>query len=332
MDHGRRALAAALAIAFGTGPGTAGAAAAAKKTVHRIGVLGPNEDVRVDTWNEFVAELKRRGYEEGKNLVFERRVSPEGRVDLLNRNAASLAALNVDVIYAVEGTLSALAAKNATQRIPIVFNSSADPVGFGVVESLAHPGGNVTGNSISSLDTIPKSLQLLAEAAGRSDLRIVAFMPARTRSLSWFTKLSGAVVAAASRLGARFEFVEVESVGALELALKRLAREGIGAVSMDFAQEFDADGERIAAALIAHRLPSIGNTHAGFLLEYQPSLLPLARKAAEYVDKILRGARPADLPVEQASDFALTINLKTAHALDLRISPSLQMRAAKLIR
>jgi putative ABC transport system substrate-binding protein len=157
-------------------------------------------------------------------------------------------------------------------------------------------------------------------------------MPARTRSLSWFKKLSDAVTAAATRLGARFEFVDVESTAELEMALTRLVREGIGAVSMDFAQEFHADAGRIAAALIAHRLPSIGPTDEGFLLEYQPSLLPLARKAAEYVDKILRGAKPANLPVEQASAFELRINLKTARAIGLAISPSLRMRATELIR
>jgi putative ABC transport system substrate-binding protein len=138
MNDRRHALAVAFAVALAAGRGPAGAATARQKT-YRIGVLDPNAEVHADTWNEFVAELKRRGYQEGRNLVFDRRASEAGRVDLLNRNAVALAALPVDVIYAVEGTLSALAAKNATRTIPIVFNTSADPVGFGIVDSLARP-------------------------------------------------------------------------------------------------------------------------------------------------------------------------------------------------
>lgn len=267
----------------------AGAHAATTPRRYRIGVLDPNAEVRADTWNEFVAELRRRGWNEGRELVFERRRGDESNLELLNRNAAALAQLKVDLIYAVESTLSALAAKAATRTIPVVFNSSADPVGFGIVASLARPGGNLTGNSISGFDTIPKSVQLLTEAAGRSDLRIVAFQPAGTRALAWFSKLSATVIAAAERLGARFEFVDVASIDELEATLKRLVREGIGAVSMDFASPF-------------------------------------------FADKILRGAKPADLPVEQATAFELRINLKTANAIGLRIPQSMQMRAAALIR
>jgi putative ABC transport system substrate-binding protein len=170
----RRCIVAALSGVPGLQLGWTSAAA---QKVYCIGVLDPDAEASNDTWNEFVTELNRRGYEEGKNLVFERRFSDERRVDLLNRNAIELADLRVDVIYAVEGTLSALAAKKATRTVPIVFNTSGDPVAFGVVQSLSHPGGNVTGSAISSFDTIPKSLQMLIEATGRRDLRIAAPMP-----------------------------------------------------------------------------------------------------------------------------------------------------------
>lgn len=298
--------------------------------VVRIGVLGPDlsEEVRPE-WNEFVAELARRGYVEGRNIVFERRFSDYARPDLLDKQAAELVGLKVDVIYAARGTAVALAAKKATKSIPVVFYSSADPVGLGLVASLARPGGNLTGNSIQDIAVSVKSLQFLAEAVGK--LTGIAYFQHRgIRSLPWFPSHEAAMTATAKGIGAKFEFVEVEAVAEIEPLLKQLVRQGInGAILEDY--PLFRPQSRIAALFVDHRLPTIGDARAGFLLHYKVHPLDLARMAATYVDRILKGARPSDLPVEQASKFELVINLKTAKALGLNIPQSLLQRADEVI-
>lgn len=311
---------------------TRGAGAPPPGRVYRIGVLDPNPDAFTVEWNEFVAELARRGYSEGRNLVFERRFGEELRPDLLSQYARELVALKVDLLYAAHGTQSALAAKNATKTIPIVFNSSGDPVGLGLVASLSRPGGNLTGSSISGTSIFTKRVQYLVEAIGRSNIRIVQLDLRGTRSLPWFSQSAAAMTAAAGQLGVKYEYVEVDSIAEIEVALKRLVREGVDAVSFEPFPVFLPHLKRIAGMLVDHRLPSIGDPRAGFFLYYEPDHLQLARKAAEYVDKILGGASPADLPVEQASTFRLVINGKTARAIGLQIPPSILQRADEVIQ
>ena len=312
---------------------SAGAAVAAGPAkVYRIGVLDPDPAVWKENWDEFVAELARRGYTEGRNLVFEKRFGEEVKPELANALAAELVALKPDLIYAAHGSMSALAARNATRTIPVVFFSSADPVGLGLVASLSKPGGNVTGNSISSFDTIPKSLQFLAEAMGRPNIRVVDISARGTSSLPWYPKLALAVAAAARQLGAQYRYEEVGSMAELDVLFKRLVRDGIDAVNMSTGPLFKPHLPQIVATLIEHRLPSIGDAAQGFLLNYDTDFLHVARKAAGYVDKILRGARPSELPVEQVSTFELVINLKTAAAMGLTVPRSLLLRADRLIR
>lgn len=326
----RRCIAGSIAAALLALTRVVNAATATK--VYRVGVLDTVNEPDARTWNEFVAELARRGYVQGHNLVLERRIVDYRRPNLVNRSVHELVALKVDVLCATEGTEAVLAAKNVTKTIPIVFFGSADPVGLGLVNSLSRPGGNVTGSSISAFDTDPKSLQFLVEAVGRNDIRIAYLVPRGLRSTSWFSKWAASMSAAAGQLGAKFEYVDVDSIAEIELALKRLAREGVEAVMVDSDPMTTPYMDRIAALLVDQRLASIGDPEAGFLLQYQADALQLRRKAAEYVDKILKGVRPSDLPVEQASTFALVVNLKTAKAIGLQIPKSLLLRANEIIQ
>ncbi len=307
--------------------------AAPASKVYRIAVLDPDPASFAGQWHEFVAELARRGYVEGRNVSFERRFGEELRPDVVARLALDLVALKPDVIYAAHGTLSALALKKATKTIPIVFYSSGDPVGTGLVASLARPGGNLTGNAISSFETFPKSLQYLKEILGKLS-RVVEIQTLGTRELPWFAQMDAAVMAAAGRLGAKFEYVDVSSMEDVEREVARLAREGVDAVTFGGgnAPQFRPHMRRIAALFVEHRLPSIGDPEEGFLLQYQPNFAHIARKSAEYVDRILRGARVADLPVEQVSEFELSINRKTADAIGLKIPGPILLRADRVIR
>ncbi len=306
--------------------------AALESRLYRIGVLDSGNDQDAKIWNAFVAELARRGYIEGRNLVLEKRSVDYRHPDLMNRSVLELVAMRVDVLYLTGGTDTVLAAKSAANTVPIVFYSSADPVGVGLVGSLSRPGGNVTGSSISAFDIDPKSLQYLVEAVGRSNIRIAYIVPRGLRQMSWFAKWAAAMNVAATQLGAKFEYTDLDSIDEIERVVKRLAREGVDAVMVDSDPMTTPHFRRIAALLLDQHLASIGDTDAGFLLQYQADSLQLARKAAENVDKILQGARPSDLPVEQPSTFELSINLKTAKALGLQIPQSLLLRANEVVR
>lgn len=297
----------------------------------RIGVLGPDpSDGSGLVWDAFVDELARRGHVEGRNVVFERRFGEGDRADLLALRAGELVAANVDVIYAARGTASALAAKQATAAIPIVFYSANDPVGTGLVAELARPGGNITGTATQGTEVISKGLQILAEAIGRM-AQFVLFLPVGVRSQTGFARTEGLLGEAAARLGARARFVEVADVEQLGEQLRVLVREGVDAVLLFDFPVFRPHLERIALLLIERRLPSYGYARAGFLLHYDVSRPQLARAAAVYVDRILRGAKPAELPVEQVSVFELVINLRTARSLGLNVPRSLLVRADEVI-
>jgi len=330
MIRRRHCVVGAAAIPLAGAARRARAATAAK--VFRIGVLDPDPAAFAAQWKEFVAELARRGYVEGRNLAFERRYGEELHPAGVDKLALELVALEPDVLYAAHGTVSALALKKATKTIPIVFFSSADPVGTGLVESLSRPGGNITGNSISTFELFPKSVEYLKEVVGKLD-RVVALQPLGVRSLPWFPQMDAAIAAAARRLGTAYAYVDVSSLEDVEREVARAAREGVDAVIFGgITPRFVSHLERIAALLVKHRLPSIGDPERGFLLQYLHNVRHVARKSAEYVDKILRGARPADLPVEQVSSFELVINRRTADAIGLKIPESILLRADRVIR
>ncbi len=306
------------------------AAQLARKVV-RVGVLGPDvSDGEGLVWDAFVDELAQRGYVQGRNLVLELRLGQGDRPEQLDRLAAELVALKPDVIYAARGTVSALAAKRATSTIPIVFYSSGDPVAMGLVASLARPGGNVTGNSVQGFDLVGKAIELLTEMLPKVQ-RIAYLQPEGSRAMPWYPQLLRSMESTARARGVTVEFIDVAGIDALEALIARLARQRYdAAIVVDFPL-FRPHLERIAELFIQHRLPAYGNANDGFLMHYGEQRLKLARMAAVYVDRILQGAKPAELPVEQISTFEMVINLKTARALGLNVPAAVMLRASRVI-
>ena len=330
MDR-RRFLLTSLAGALGAPPA---AEAQQASGTPRIGYMSLNltaGDPR--SRHAFFQGLRDLGYVEGKNLVIEYR-DAEGKPDRFPRLAAELAALKVSVILAAGGTLGAMAAKQATSTIPIVFGAVGDPVSEGLVTSLARPGGNVTGLAVSSPELASKSLELLKQAVpGLAQVALLlkpdAAPPAVTqqRIKTWD--------AAAQALGMRLQVVESRGPEEFDRAFSDMARARPGAVTVVSTPVFDNEPRRLVELAARHRLPAVytfkAYVDAGGLMSYGPDISDLYRRAATYVDKILKGARPGDLPVEQPTKFELVVNLKTARTLGLTIPPSLLARADQVI-
>jgi len=291
-----------------------------KRRVYRVGVFASPAP-------GFVAELSRRGYIEGIDVVFEIRLPLDNQASELDRVAGELVKANVDLIYA-QGGSPALAAKKATLTIPIVFVGSPDPVGLGLVRSLSQPEANLTGSSIQAWDTNTRELQLLAQASSR--LTSVALLIPRVTYFSLSKGFAAPLINAANELGIRVQFISFESAEELGPMVERLAREGVDGVAVADATSSDAY-RRLAALLIKLRLPSIGNVSDGYLLGYEYSSRAIASIAARQVERILKGAKPGDLPVEQAATFELAINLRTAKAIGLSIPSSVLLQATRLI-
>jgi len=300
--------------------------------VWRIGSLAsysPTSPEVAPLWEGFLQGLRELGYVEGKNFVIEGRYS-EGRHERLPALAAELVRLKVDVIV-VGGGPAADEAKRATSTIPIVMVNNADPVGSGLAASLARPGGNVTGLSLVTPELVGRQLQLLTEAIpGVSGVAILSNPTNPTRRLS----LREAEVAARP-LKLRLQILEARAPSEFAGALSAASRERAGALLVVLDPMFFAERTRLAELAAKHRLPLISGlreyAEAGGFLTYGPNLRDSFRRAATYVDKILKGAKPGDLPVEQPAKFDLVINLKTAKALDLTIPPSLLLRADQVI-
>jgi putative ABC transport system substrate-binding protein len=277
--------------------------------------------------------LRDLGYVEGRNLVIEYR-SPEGKPERLPALAAELVALKVDVIVA-PGTPQALAAKQATKTIPIVFATAADPVGSGLVTSLARAGGNVTGLSILAPELVGKRLELLTQAVPGVNRVAVLWQPGGHDERTDKDILKGAEVAGRA-LGVRLQFVEARGPDDFDRAFSDMTRARAGALTVLTGIMFLTERRRLVDLAAEKRLPAVYGgrdfVDAGGLLSYGPDLADLYRRAATYVDKILKGAKPADLPVEQPTKFELIINLKTAKALGLTIPPSLLSRADEVIQ
>jgi putative ABC transport system substrate-binding protein len=313
---------------------TAEAQQAAK--IARIGYLSPYLATSPHLREAFRQGLRDLGYVEGRNLVIEYR-DAEGKVERLPALAAELVALKVDVIVTEAGsTVVPLAAKQATRTIPIVFASAADPVGRGLVTSLARPGGNVTGLASLNAELVGKRLELLTQAVPGLGQVAVLWLPGG--SLGERTEkemLTGAEVAARG-LGVRLQFVEARDPADFDRAFSDMTRARAGALTLLPSNMFRRGHRRLVDLAERHRLPTVYFARefvdAGGLMSYAAPLTDLCRRAATYVDKILKGAKPGDLPVEQPTKFELVINLKTAKALGLTIPPSVLGRADQIIQ
>jgi putative ABC transport system substrate-binding protein len=307
--------------------------AASAEQVFRIGILGnvPLTDPEGSrNWGAFIQGLRDLGYVEGRNITIEHR-SSEGHYERLPELAAELARLKVDVIV-VPASQNAFAAKQATRTIPIVMTGDPDPVGAGLVVSLARPGGNVTGLSMLSPEMVGKELELLKEIVPRVSRVAILVNPTNPTQTLWL----GHAKVAARTLGVELQALEARGPDNFERAFAAMTRERAGALFVVADGMFLLHRTRIVGLAAKHRLPAMyalrGFVDAGGLVVYGASLSDNSRRAATYVDKILKGANPADLPIEQPTKLELVINLKTAKALGLTIPPSVLLRADEVIQ
>jgi putative ABC transport system substrate-binding protein len=299
------------------------------RTIPRIGILrfGPAA-AYVDRVEALRSGLRQLGYVEGKNIVIEFRWAET--IDQLRELAAELVHMNVEIIFATSST-EVEAARQATKAIPIVFATHADPVGVGHVASLARPGGNITGLSMLLTELVAKELELLKEV-----------VPHMTRVGVLFTSIAPsyrpsvqALETAGKALGVQLVMVQAQAVEDFEEAFSAMSREQVGGFLAVATPPTLSNRHQLAELALKHRLPSMfgtkENVEACGLISYAPDLRDLTRRAATYIDKILKGAKPADLPVEQASKYQLVINLKTARALGLDVPLNLQQLADEVI-
>jgi|KBSMisStaDraftv2_1062788.scaffolds.fasta_scaffold80701_2 putative ABC transport system substrate-binding protein len=297
--------------------------------VVRLGYLTPiAQPAREDVFRQ---ELQRLGYIEGKNIAIEYR-SANGRFELLPHLAAELAGLKVDVIVAVV-TQAALAAKKSTDTIPIVMISVSDPVQSGLVASLGRPGANVTGNSALTAHLVGKQLEMLRELLPKASVVAALWNPAN----AVFQKQQvDEAKASAMNLNVRLQFVAAQTPDDLERAFASIAKQKTNALIILGDPVFNAHAGKIATLAARHRVPAVAGsrefTDAGGLMTYGPDYADSYRRAAAYVDRILKGTKPADLPVEQPTTFELVINNKTAKALGITIPDSIAIRAVQTMK
>lgn len=297
----------------------------------RIGYLSGNPAADTqDALEAFRKGLRDLGYVEGQNLVIEYRYA-DAKYDQLAQLAADLVRLKVDLILTY-GTPASLAAKNATSTIPIVFGAVADPVVAGIVATLPRPGGNVTGTTTSNPELSGKRLQLLKEAIPKVARIAILANP----SFQLTSSMVAETRAAAKSLGVQAHVIEVQEAAGLETAFNAMVSAKAGAVVVLPDPMFISQWRRIVELAATRRLPAISHlkefAEAGGLMSYGPSYVEMFRNSAALVDKILKGRKPADLPVEQPTKFELVVNLKTARALGLTIPQSILIRAGEVIQ
>jgi putative ABC transport system substrate-binding protein len=297
--------------------------------VYRIGTLdGSSASGRAHLWDAFRDGLRELGYVEGKNSVLEQRWG-EGKGDRLPDLAAELVRLKVDVIVTA-ATGPALAAKKATTTIPIVMASQSDPVGTGLVVSLARPGTNVTGLSSMNVELGGKRLEVLKQAFPKIS-RVAFLRPAEGLSLQ-----TPEVETAARALDVQLQLVNLPATVDAEAALQKLNKQQADAILLVSAPRLLANRKQLVELATKTRLPTMypdkEYVDVGGLMSYGIMPADLFRRAASYVHRILKGANPADLPIEQPTKFEFVINLKTATALDLTIPPHVLARADRVIR
>ena len=298
------------------------------KKVSRIGFLSPLESPQY--FAAFRQGLRELGYTEGQNVVIEYR-SAKGMPQRFPDLAAELVRLNVDVIVAASGG-GALAAKNATSTIPIVIETTGDPVASGLVASLARPGGNITGLTALGTELTGKRLELLKEAVPKASRIVVLSTPASTEGGASLK----AMEVAAQQLRIELRVQEVRDPGEFEKTFAAITKEHAGAIMVLTGPLLTTHRKQIVEFAAKSRLPAMYGisefVDAGGLMFYGASLPEMYRRAAAYVDKILKGTRPADLPVEQPTKFELIINLKTAKQIGLTIPQRVLARADRVIR
>jgi putative tryptophan/tyrosine transport system substrate-binding protein len=301
--------------------------------IARIGYLTGSLATNPHLPEAFRQGLRDLGYVEDRNVVIEYR-DADRKSERLPALAAELVALKVDVIVAAGGTPAALAAKQATRTLPIVFVGAADPVTSGLVTSLARPGGNVTGLSILAPELVGKGLEQLTQAVPGVSRVAVLWQPGGLPERTEKDMVRGADVAARA-LGVRLQVVEARGPADFDRAFSDMTRARAGALTVLLSNMFLRERRRLVDLAAKHRLPAVYGLRefvdAGGLMSYGPDLADVFRRVATYVDKILKGAKPADLPVEQPTKFELVINLKTAKALGLTIPQSLLGRADEVI-
>jgi putative ABC transport system substrate-binding protein len=299
--------------------------------VFRIGYLGYSapEQYLVETFRQGLRDL---GYMEGQNVAVES-VSAEGKIERLRELAATLVERNVDVIVTL-ATPGALAAKQATITIPIVVAAMADPARDGLVANLARPGGNITGATFLGPELIPKRLGLLKEAIPAASRVAVLWHPGVYGEHTMEDMLKETEVAARA-LGVQLQMMGAAGPDDFDAAFSAMRREGVDALVVFPSPMIYLEHRRIVDLAAKSGLPTIypwrEGADAGGLMAYGPNIPDTLRHAAVLVDKILKGAKPADLPIEQPTEFELVINLKTAKALGLTIPQSLLLHADELI-
>ena len=303
------------------------------RKVYRIGVLSPFSALfgGGPSFQAFLKTLGELGYVEGRNTVFEYRWA-DGQAGRLSDLAAELARLRVDVIFAAWGTPTALATKKATSTTPIVFAGVGDAVGVGLIPSLAHPGRNLTGSTFITEETIGKQLELLKQLVPTVSKIGVVVNPANPV----YGPILRASEVPARALGLELTVVGIERPEDFENAFRTAKQARVDGLVVLRDSVLLINRARILALAAESRLPAVYGTREfadnGGLISYGPDLAEMYRRAAYLVDKILRGARPADLPVEQPTKFELVINVKTAKVLGLTIPQSLLLRADEVIQ
>ena len=301
------------------------------KNVPRIGFLGGSSASAYSGFiDAFRKSLRDLGYVEGQNIAIEYRYA-DGKRDRLSDLSADLIRLKVDVIL-VSGSLAIGALKNATKTIPIVMTTVEDPVAQGFVDSLARPGGNITGLTNLAPELSGKRLELVKETLPKIDRVAVLWDPVGPGPVVAFKETQ----AVAPPMGLQLQSLEIRSPNDFEGAFKAAIAERSGAVIVLQSFLTNAHRRRIVDLALTHRLPGMYTqmeyVEVGGLMSYAPSYTAIYGRAATYVDKILKGTKPADLPVEQPMKFELVINLKTAKQIGLTIPPNVLARADRVIR
>lgn len=307
-------------------------AVAQPKKVFRIGFLSSvSPETYSHLYTAFLQGLRDLGYVEGQNTVIEARWAA-GKTERLPDLAEELVRLKVDLIVSTGGTVTALAVKKVTTTIPVAFTAGGDLVKVGLIASLARPAGNLTGLSLLTVELGTKRLELLKEAFPK--VRRVAVLGNSTNA-AYATQVSEAQ-AAAKALALQLQVLEVRGPNDFESAFSTMTERGAGALLVSTDPMLYAERKKIVDLAARSRIPAIYEfkefVEAGGLMSYGTNIVDVYRRLAVYVDKIVKGAKPGDLPVEQPTNFEFFINLKTAKTLGLTIPPNVLMRADKVIK
>lgn len=303
------------------------------KKIPRLGYISPTSTVSSNSLNResFLQGLRALGYVEGTNILIEYR-NAEGKPERVAKLAEELVRLNMDVLMVGGGTSTVLRVKKVVTSVPVVFALVSDPVGDGVVASLARPGGNLTGLSSASKELVGKRLELLKETIPKLSRVGVLFDPNDPSNIASYKEIE----AAAKPMGINLRGLEVRRPDELENAIRLAAKDNVNGVLVMATALLNTQYKRISELAMSNHQPTMFPSsqlmNAGGLMSYGPDYSDLSRRAATYVDKILKGAKPADLPVERPMKFELFINLKTAKQIGVTIPPNVLVRADKVIK